>query len=104
MDPDAPRPVRDVAQETRRLTRVQKWVISSLVTTTIVHLSVGLVLAAMTLDLPKLSSQIGLNILAAAFGIVAVAAGLAVHGHKLLTWWLLLGTVPGIIGIWLTLR
>jgi hypothetical protein len=36
--------------------------------------------------------------------VVAVAAGLAIHGRSLLSWWLLLGTLPAFIGLWLTLR
>mgnify|MGYP003296048525 CR=1 FL=1 len=70
----------------------------------LVNLAVGLVLAALFLDVPRLSSQIGLNVIAAAFGIIAVAAGLAIHRRSVLSPWVLLGTIPGIVGIWVTLN
>jgi hypothetical protein len=103
MDPDAPRPVRDPHAD-RRLTRVQQWVMSTLAVTTILHLSAGLVLAAIFLHEPRLSAQIGLNVIAGAFGVIAVAVGLAIHRHPLLSPWLLLGTIPAFVGVWLTLR
>lgn len=103
MDPDAPRRPRNVAAEQRRLTTVQRWVMSVLVVTTILHLSFGVVVAAMFLPRPVLSAQIGLNVIAAAFGVMAVAAGLLIHGRRPLSPWLLLGVIPGVIGIWLTL-
>jgi hypothetical protein len=105
MDPNAPRPAASQARaEQRSLTRVQRWVASSLTVTTILHLSAGLVVAAMYLPRPTLSSQIGLNVIAGAFGVIAVAAGLFLHGRRVASPWLLLGVLPGIIGVWLTLR
>lgn len=104
IDPSAPRPVRDAAAEQKSLTAVQRWVMSVLAVTTILHLSVGVSVAGMFLGRPQLSSQIGLNVIAAAFGVIAVATGLAIHGRRLVTPWLLLGTIPGIVGLWLTLR
>lgn len=104
MDPDAPRRQRDLAAEQRSLTRVQRWVMSVLIVTTILHLSFGVVVAAMFLPKPVLSAQIGLNVIAAAFGVMAVVAGLLIHGRKPLSPWLLLGVLPGVIGLWLTLR
>jgi uncharacterized membrane protein len=103
IDPDAPRPVRDPQAEMRDLSRVQQWVLSTLAVTTILHLSAGLVLAAMFLDDRGVSSQIGLDVIAGIFGVMAVAAALAIHRRPILTPWLLVGVVPGVIGIWLTL-
>jgi hypothetical protein len=103
IDPDAPRPVRDPRAEHRSLTRVQRWVMSTLAVTTILHLSAGLVLAAMFLPEPKLSAEIGLNVIAGAFGVIAVIAALAVHQRRIFSWWLLLGLLPTIIGLRLTL-
>ncbi len=103
IDPNAPRPVVSRSSEERSLTNVQRWVASSLAVTTILHLSVGLILAAMYLPDPTLSAQIGLNVIAAAFGVIAIGAGLFIHGHKLASPWLLLGILPGVIGVWLTL-
>jgi hypothetical protein len=103
IDPSAPRPVASAAAAERSLTRVQRWVASSLAVTTILHMSIGLVLAAMFVPENRLDSQIGLNVIAAAFGVMAVAVALVIHGRKLLSPWLLLGILPGIAGLWLTL-
>ena len=97
IDPNYPRPA-----STRRdmsLTHVQMWVMSILVTTTIMHTSAGLVVGAFFLD--RLSAQIGLLVIGGCFGVVAVAAGLAIHRHRLLTWWLLLGWLPPLVGAYL---
>ena len=103
MDPDAPRPVRNSARDQQSLTRVQRWVMSTLAVTTILHLAGGLVLGAMFLDDPRQGAQVGLNLIAAAFGVIAVIAFRAIHGKSILSAWLALGLVPGAIGLWLTL-
>jgi hypothetical protein len=82
---------------------VQQWVLSALAVTTILHMSGGLVIAAMFLPEERgISAQIGLNVIAAAFGVMAVAVGLAVHRRSPLSPWLLVGVVPGIVGSVLT--
>lgn len=103
MDPNAPRPMRDPDAEDRSLTRVQRWVMSTLAVTTILHLSAGVIVAAVTQPGPALSAQIGLNIIAGALGVMAVVAALAIHGRRILCWWLLLGAVPTAVGLSLTL-
>lgn len=103
MDPAAPRRPSSSAAAQRSLLRVQRWVMSTLAVTTILHLSAGLVLAAVFLPDPRLSAQVGLNVIAAAFGVMAVAVGLAVHGRSPLSPWLALGLLPGLVGLWLTL-
>ena len=45
----------------------------------------------------------GLNLIAAAIGVLAVATGLVIHGKSPLSPWLLLGLVPGLVGLWLVL-
>jgi hypothetical protein len=103
MDPDAPRPRRDLAAERHSLTRVQQWVLSVLAVTTILHLSAGLVLAAVFLPEDRgAGAQVGLNVIAGAFGAMGMAVGLAIHRRSPLSPWLLLGVVPGIVGAWLT--
>lgn len=104
IDPTAPPRPRNTQQAQRSLTRVQRWVMSTLAVTTVLHLSAGLILAAIFLEQEKLSSQIGLNVIASAFGVIAVATGLAIHRKPVLSPWLALGLIPGIVGIWLTLR
>ncbi len=104
LDPSELGRPRDVAAEKRSLTRVQQWVMSVLAVTTILHLSGGLVLAAVFLPEERgVSAQIGLNVIAAVFGVLAVAVGLAIHRRRVLSGWLALGVLPGIVGIWLTL-
>ena len=103
IDPNAPRPVRDPRAEARSLSRVQQWVMSTLAVTTVLHMSAGLILAAMFLPEPRLSAEIGLNVIAGAFGVIAVASALAIHKRSILSWWLTLGLVPTMIGLWLTL-
>ena len=69
LDLDAPRRVvSDPAAEERSLSRVQRWVMSTLAVITILHLAGGLILAAMFLEDATRSSQIGLNVIAGAFG------------------------------------
>jgi hypothetical protein len=103
MDPNAPRPVRDPVRQQERLHRVQRWVMSSLAVTTILHMSAGLIVGAMLLDDPKPGAEVGLNVIAAAFGVMAVAAFLGIHRRSILSPWLALGLIPGAIGLWLTL-
>lgn len=104
LDLDAPRRVvSDPAAEERSLSRVQRWVMSTLAVITILHLAGGLILAAMFLEDAPRSSQIGLNVIAGAFGVLAVVVGLAIHGRRILSPWLLLGLVPTLVGLWLTL-
>ncbi len=100
MDPDHPvRQVNDVS-----LTHVQRWVMSVLAVFTIAHLSIGIVIASLVVPAGDLSARIGLNVIAAAFGIVAVATGQLIHRHNPLNPWLLLGVIPGVVGLVLTLR
>ena len=80
------------------LTSVQRWIMSSLAVTTILHMSGGLVLAARYVD--ERSSQIGLLVISGAFGLLAFAAGLLIHGRNPLHPLLLLGLVPPVVGAW----
>ncbi len=99
---DAPRRVvTDPEKDARDLARVQRWVMSVLAVTTIVHLVVGLVVAAVMLDDSPDSSRIGLNVIAGIFGAGAVVAARAIPGRSLLSPWLLLGVVPTAVGLWL---
>ena len=82
------------------LSRVQMWVMSVLVVTTLGHFAGGMVLMAVFMDDARLDARIGLNVIAAGIGCLAVAAGLMIHKRSPLTWWLLLGLLPGVIGAW----
>ena len=98
MDPANPqRVVND-----HSLTKVQRWVMSVLAVTTILHMSGGLILAAMVIDASP-ASRVLLCVIGGAFGVIAVAVGLAIHGRQVLTPWLLLGVVPLVVGLVLVL-
>ncbi|MDQ4053877.1 MAG: hypothetical protein M3237_14410 [Actinomycetota bacterium] len=103
MDPANPRK-RATPEDLARLARVQRWVVSVLLMTTIIHLSVGLVIAAVVIDDSDRGAQIGLNLLASAFGVLSIAAAFAIHKRPLLSPWLVLGVLPGVVGVFLVLR
>jgi branched-subunit amino acid transport protein len=84
------------------LTQVQQWVISVLAFTVIEHFAAGLAVAAIFAD--DKDAQVGLNVLAGVSGVVAVAAFRALRGKSMLSVWLLLGPLPGVVGAWLTFR
>ncbi|GAA2114567.1 hypothetical protein [Nocardioides bigeumensis] len=104
IDPAAPRPQVDAAAADHALTQVQRWVISVLAVTTILHLAVGIVIGSFHIDDARTGDRVGLCVIGGLFGVVAVAAGRAIHGRSPVSLWLLLGTIPGLVGIWLTLR
>lgn len=93
MTPGAPRPRN---RDSMSLGRVQRWVLSSLAATTILHLAIGLVVAAAFAD--RLDAKIGLLVIGAAFGVVAFVTALIIHQHRLLSPWLLLGLLPSVVG------
>jgi hypothetical protein len=93
MDPNNPQPMR---RDSMSLNRVQTWVLSTLAVTTILHMSAGLVVAALVADTED--ARIGLLVIAGLFGVLSVVAALAIHKRPLFSWWLLLGWLPSIIG------
>lgn len=98
MTPGAPRPRNS---EPMSIGTVQRWVLSALAATTIMHLSVGLVVAAIFSE--RVDSQVGLLVIGAAFGVIAMMAALLIHHHRLLSPWLLVGLVPSAVGAWVLL-
>ena len=95
MQPGAPRPLN---REPMSLSGVQRWVLSTLAATTIMHLAVGLVVAAAFSD--GLDEKVGLLVIAAAFGVIAMLAALLIHQRRPVSPWLLLGLVPSLAGAW----
>ena len=93
--------MRDAAAEQRSLTQVQRWIMSVLAVTTILHLVFGIIFAAYFLDTDRPGAQVGMCVIAGGFGVLAVAVALMIHGRKPLSPWLLLGVLPAILGIWL---
>ena len=86
------------------LTRVQTWVTSILVVTTILHLAGGAAVAGVYSDPDRPDARVGLNAMAAVIGVMAVVVGRLIHRRSPLSWWLLLGLLPGLVGAWLTFR
>jgi hypothetical protein len=100
MDPDnLVRPVNDAS-----LTHVQRWVLSVLAVFTIAHLAIGLVIAALAVRADDTSARVGLCVIAGIFGVLAVAVGQLIHRRNPVNAWLLLGLLPGIVGLVLVLR
>jgi hypothetical protein len=98
MDPANPqRVVND-----QSLTRVQRWVMSVLAVTTILHMSGGLILASLVID-ASTASRVLLCVIGGAFGVIAVAVGLGIHGRNVVSPWLLLGFIPLVVGLVLVL-
>lgn len=89
--------------ESKEITRVQQWVLSVLVATTIVHLAVGLAVAGVFSDGSRPGAGVGLNVLSGVCGVGAVVAARLIHRRTPLSWWLLLGLVPGLVGLWFVL-
>ncbi len=86
------------------LTRVQQWVMSSLIVTTALHFSVGLVIAGVHVDGDRPYAGEGLMVIAGVIMVLSIVAGRLVHQASPLTWWLLLGWAPTLVGLWLLQR
>ncbi|VXB83358.1 hypothetical protein [Nocardioides sp. AX2bis] len=95
MDPANPRVDRP---NSASVVRVQTWVMSVLAVTTILHLAVGLLISAAVIDADLVVERVGLVVIAGAFGVVAAAAGLAIHRRPIASPWLSLGLVPALVG------
>ncbi|HEX4472291.1 MAG TPA: hypothetical protein VH085_09995 [Nocardioides sp.] len=100
MDPAHP---QRSSVDSREITRVRQWVLSVLVTTTVLHLSAGLAIAGVFADGSRPGAGVGLNVLASVCGVGAVLAARLIHGRRPMSWWLLLGLVPGLVGLWFVL-
>lgn len=99
MDPNNPQP--QVRRDGMSMSQVQKWVMSTLAVTTVLHLAGGLVLAAYFIEEERLDARIGLLVIAGIFGALGVVVGFAIHGKRVVSAWVLLGTVPALVGAWL---
>ena len=99
MDPDAPRKAAD-PKDLERLQKVQRRVISVLVITTLVHMTIGLILAAEAISDDRRGAQVILILLGAAFYLVGIGAVRAINTKPLLTWWMLSCVIPVAAGLW----
>ena len=79
--------------------QVQKWVLSVLATTTILHLSGGFFVAAWSVGDDR-AARIGITVVAVATWAMGIAVGLGIHGKRILSGWLLLGWAPSFLIAW----
>lgn len=97
MDPANPvRPVND-----RELTNVQRYVMSTVVVITAAHMAAGFIVAAMAVPVDATAARIGLNVIAGAFMVLGIGGALAIHRHRVISPWLLLGVATTLVGLWL---
>jgi hypothetical protein len=98
-----PRPsATELRAERESLDHVRRWVASTLIVTTILHLVVGLIIAAWVLPSDRPAPRIGLLVIAGFFGAASVAAGQVIHRRPPVNAWLLVGLIPAIAGaIWI---
>ena len=85
------------------LQRVQRWVMSVLVVSTILHLAAGTAAIPVFKDDLSVTGQVVLLGVSAGIGLVAVAAGRLIHARSPVSAWALLGLVPAAVGTWFTL-
>jgi hypothetical protein len=85
------------------ITVVQQWVMSSLALVTVEHLATGLVILAAMMDPERRGDRIGLLVNAAVIGMLGVVAFRLIHKKRWLTPWLLIGTIPSLVGAYLML-
>lgn len=102
LDPDNPRPRPQPTRGAMSLDTVQKWVLSTLACFTIMHLAIFAAGTAYFVEDDRLDARIGLNVMAALIGVVAMVAARLIHRANPLSWWLLVGLVPGVVGAYFT--
>jgi hypothetical protein len=101
MDPSNPRPQTGSSMS---MGSVQRWVMSALAVTTIMHFAAGLVLAAIFLDdADRPGAKLGLIAIAGVVGVLGIAAGFLIHQKSALTPWLALGLIPAVVGLYYVL-
>jgi hypothetical protein len=83
------------------ITKVQQWVLSSLVLVTVEHLAAGLVIVAALMDSARRGDRIGLLVNAGVFGTLGVVAFRLIHRKRWLSPWLLIGCTPSLVGAYL---
>ena len=80
--------------------RVQKWVLSGLLTTVLFVFAGGLALLSSTSA--QAGARPGLLIMATVVGVFAILGVRVIHSKRLLTPWLLAGLLPAVLGWYLT--
>lgn len=80
------------------ISTVQKWVMSSLALTTVLHFVLGLIVAAAFLETDRAGAREGLVVIAGVMGVLGVAAALKIHEHRVASPWLVAGLLPAVAG------
>lgn len=87
------------------IVRVQRWVASALTLTTAFVWAGGMVLGALvTIDQDRRGAQIGILVMAAIVGVVAIVGVRIINQLSWLTPWLLAGLVPAAAGTFVLLQ
>lgn len=97
MDPANPRPA-STGRTGMSLSSVQKWVMSTLAVTTVLHLVVGLLIGAAFVDDARTGAREGLVVIAAVMGMLGVGAAFVIHQRSPVSPWVVLGALPAVIG------
>ncbi|MCY7400583.1 MAG: hypothetical protein LH477_06450 [Nocardioides sp.] len=84
----------------RSTVAVQRWVVTVLLISVAFHFAGGLAFAAYFAAPRGLSSQVGLLVIAAVIGSLAVGAALAIHQRGPLTLWMIWGLLPSLVGVY----
>ena len=85
------------------LQQVQRWVLSVLVVSTILHLASGTAAIAVLKDGLSATGEAVLVGISACIGVLAVVAGRLIHGRHPASAWLLLGLLPAAVATWFVL-
>lgn len=79
---------------------VQRWVVTVLMMSVALHFAGGVAFAAYFAAPRGLSSQVGLLVIAAVIGCLAVGAALVIHQRSTLSLWMLCGLTPSLVGVY----
>jgi len=83
------------------ITRVQQWIATALLFTTLEHFAAGMVIAAFMMDPSRNSSRVGLIVMSAITGLMAVAGSRLILQKPVISAWFALAAVWPLFGIWL---
>ena len=83
------------------ITRVQQWVATALLFTTLEHFAAGMVIAASMMDPSRNSSRIGLIVMSGVTGVMALLGARLILQKPLVSAWIAVAAVWPLIGVWL---
>ena len=89
---------RGPSATSRSTVMVQRWVLTVLTLSIVLHLAGALALAAYLVDASVPSSRIGLLVIAGVMGVLSIVAVLVIHRRSPLSPLLVVGLVPAVVG------